>query len=82
MSLTCSFSVRHRPHNVLLSLTHHAPACIDEVYPIVIEVTNADNRELEVTMDILLQPTEVDDAGMHACNWSLEMTDTIVQSIR
>ncbi|KAK0494835.1 Gryzun, putative trafficking through golgi-domain-containing protein [Armillaria luteobubalina] len=57
-----SVIVRHRPHNVLLSLTHHAPACIDEVYPIVIEVTNADNRELEVTMDLLLQPTEVDDA--------------------
>ncbi|PBK82765.1 hypothetical protein ARMGADRAFT_684202 [Armillaria gallica] len=57
-----SVIVRHRPHNVLLSLTHHAPACIDEMYPIVIEVTNADNRELEVTMDILLQPTEVDDA--------------------
>ncbi|KAK0459106.1 Gryzun, putative trafficking through golgi-domain-containing protein [Desarmillaria tabescens] len=57
-----SVIVRHRPHNVLLSFTHHAPACIDEVYPIVIKVTNADNRELEVTMDVLLQPTEVDDA--------------------
>ncbi|KAG7449712.1 uncharacterized protein BT62DRAFT_1002032 [Guyanagaster necrorhizus] len=57
-----SMIVRHRSHNVLLSLTHHSPACIDEVYPISIEVTNADNRELEVTMDILLQPTEVDDA--------------------
>ncbi|KAK0486236.1 Foie gras liver health family 1-domain-containing protein [Armillaria novae-zelandiae] len=60
-SSSCSSS---SPRMFCYRLTHHAPACIDEVYPIIIEVTNADNRELEVTMDILLQPTEVDDAGL------------------
>ncbi|KAJ6631526.1 Gryzun, putative trafficking through golgi-domain-containing protein [Mycena sp. CBHHK59/15] len=52
--------VRHRPHNILMSLTHKAPAYLNEDYPIVIEVTNADDRELEVVADVLLQPTEID----------------------
>ena len=29
-----------------------------------IEITNADDRELDLTVDVLLQPTEIDDAGM------------------
>jgi trafficking protein particle complex subunit 11 len=37
---------------------------LDEVYPIIIEVTNEDDRELDVTIDVLLQPTETDDTGM------------------
>ena len=57
------FSVKYRPHSVALDLSHPSPACIDEEYPITIEVTNTDAQELEILVDILLQPTEVDDAG-------------------
>ncbi|KAJ6491785.1 Gryzun, putative trafficking through golgi-domain-containing protein [Mycena vitilis] len=57
-----SVIIRHRPHNVLMSLSHKAPAYLDEDYPILIEVTNADDRELEVMADVLLQPTEIDGA--------------------
>ena len=28
-----------------------------------IEITNSDTRELEVVINLLLQPTEIDDAG-------------------
>ncbi len=56
-------SVRYRSHSVELDLSHPSPACIDEEYPITIEVTNVDDQDLEIFVDILLQPTEVDDAG-------------------
>ncbi|KAJ6589938.1 Gryzun, putative trafficking through golgi-domain-containing protein [Mycena vulgaris] len=55
-----SVIIRHRPHSILMTLSHKAPAYLNEDYPIVIEVTNADDRELEVTADVLLQPTEID----------------------
>lgn len=57
-------SVRHRPHNVQVSLTHQAPAYVGEEYPIVIEVINTDDRTLEITTDVLLQPSEIEAAGM------------------
>lgn len=57
------YSVRHRAHNLLVSVQHNSPAYLDEDYPIVIDITNADDRELDVVVDVLLQPTEIDDAG-------------------
>jgi len=39
-------------------------ALLDEEYPIVINVTNVDERYLDVVVDVLLQPTEVDEACM------------------
>ena len=56
-------SVRHRPYSVSVKIEQHAPAYIGEDYPILIDITNTDDRSLEVTLDVLLQPTEVDDAG-------------------
>lgn len=56
-------SVKHRPHEILVSIRHDAPAYLDEIYPITIEVTNLDDKDLDVTLDILLQPTDVDGAG-------------------
>ncbi|KAJ7503038.1 Foie gras liver health family 1-domain-containing protein [Mycena galericulata] len=55
-----SVTIRHRPHRILMALSHKAPAYLNEEYPILIEVTNADDRDLEVTADVLLQPTEID----------------------
>lgn len=57
-----SVVVRHRPHDLTVSLSHQAPALLDEEYPIVIEITNIDERHLDVVIDVLLQPTEVDQA--------------------
>ncbi|KAF9022277.1 hypothetical protein BDZ89DRAFT_208493 [Hymenopellis radicata] len=57
-----SVFVRYRSHSVELDVSHPSPACIDEEYPITIEVTNVDDQDLEVFVDILLQPTEIDDA--------------------
>ncbi|KAI0079255.1 hypothetical protein K474DRAFT_1617849 [Panus rudis PR-1116 ss-1] len=55
-------SVRHRPHVVHVSLAHHAPAYLGEEYPIVIDVTNGDDRDLDIVVDVLLQPTEIEEA--------------------
>ncbi|KAG1737900.1 Gryzun, putative trafficking through golgi-domain-containing protein [Suillus paluster] len=58
-----SVIVRHRPHELAVSLSHQAPALLDEEYPIVIDITNVDERHLDVVVDVLLQPTEVDQAA-------------------
>jgi trafficking protein particle complex subunit 11 len=36
---------------------------LDEEYPILIDITNTDDRDMEVVVDVLLQPTDIDDAG-------------------
>ncbi|KAF8119758.1 Gryzun, putative trafficking through golgi-domain-containing protein [Boletus edulis] len=53
--------VRHRPHQLSVSFSHQEPALLDEAYPIVIEITNTDDRALDIVVDVLLQPTEVDE---------------------
>lgn len=60
-----SVVVRHRPHELAVSLSHQAPALLDEEYPIVIDITNVGERHLDVIVDVLLQPTEVDQAAQH-----------------
>ncbi|EMD33144.1 hypothetical protein CERSUDRAFT_118207 [Gelatoporia subvermispora B] len=57
--------VHHRPHKVYVSVTHHAPAYLGEEYPITVEVCNTDERELDMIMDVLLQPSEFDEAVNH-----------------
>lgn len=62
----CSSVVaRHRPHELAVSLSHQAPALLDEEYPIAIDITNVDERHLDVVVDVLLQPTEVDQATQY-----------------
>jgi trafficking protein particle complex subunit 11 len=56
--------VNHRAHQLEMAFHHEAPAYLDQDYPITIEVTNADIRDLDVVVNILLQPTEIDDAGI------------------
>ncbi|KIY69509.1 hypothetical protein CYLTODRAFT_372663 [Cylindrobasidium torrendii FP15055 ss-10] len=53
--------VRYRPHAVTLEVAHSSPACLDEDYPITIAVMNHDDQELDVVLDVLLQPSEADD---------------------
>ncbi|KAL5512612.1 hypothetical protein ACEPAG_3265 [Sanghuangporus baumii] len=55
-----SVTVKHRPHQVDVVLSHRPPAYLDERYPISIDVTNNDDRELEFTLDVLLQPGDDD----------------------
>jgi hypothetical protein len=47
-----------------ISFHHEDPAYLDQDYPITIEVTNIDIRDLDIVVNILLQPTEIDHAGM------------------
>lgn len=51
-------SVRYPPHQLDIDLVHAEPAYLDENYPIEIRITNEDERQLEISIDILLQPTE------------------------
>ncbi|KAF8070400.1 Foie gras liver health family 1-domain-containing protein [Lyophyllum atratum] len=57
-----SVNVRYRSHTLAVSLTHESPAYLNEEYPITINITNADSRLLDVVVDVLLPPTEIDDA--------------------
>ena len=56
--------VNHRAHQLKISFHHEGPAYLDQEYPITVEVTNTDIRDLGVVVNILLQPTEIDEAGM------------------
>ncbi|OAX31943.1 hypothetical protein K503DRAFT_702885 [Rhizopogon vinicolor AM-OR11-026] len=60
-----SVVVRHHPHELAVSFSHQAPALLDEEYPIIIDVTNVDERHLDIAVDVLLQPTEVDEASQY-----------------
>ncbi|KAF9529733.1 glutathione transferase omega-1 [Crepidotus variabilis] len=60
-----STMVKYRTHHVHVIFRHHAPAYVDEDYPVEIEITNTDTRKLDVVVNFLLQPTEIDDA----VNW-------------
>ncbi|KAH7102159.1 Foie gras liver health family 1-domain-containing protein [Auriculariales sp. MPI-PUGE-AT-0066] len=51
-------SVKFPPHQVTVSLEHKSPAYLDESYPIELKVVNNDQRSLDVTVDVLLQPME------------------------
>ena len=60
-------SISYRPHSLNVSLIHQVPAYLDEEYAIVISITNEDDRALDVILDILLQPSEIDEAGAPIC---------------
>jgi hypothetical protein len=60
---TNRYSVHYEPHRLNVSFRHPEPAYVDEEYDIIVDVCNADERTFEVALDVLLQPTEIDDAG-------------------
>lgn len=76
-----SVVVRHRPHDIAISLSHQAPALLDEEYPIVIEITNIDERHLDVVIDVLLQPTEVDQAAQYII-FDAQRSSGLIKGIR
>lgn len=45
-------------------ISHSGPAYLDEEYPIAIKITNVDDKELDVTFDVMLHPPEDDSSGM------------------
>lgn len=53
-------SVRPRPHSVRVTLSHRSPPYLGEEYPITVEVTNTDDRELDIAADAMLHPSEVE----------------------
>lgn len=56
--------VRYKSHRIQVRVSHNGPAYLGEEFPLAIDVTNGDDRELDVSIDVLLQPTEIDEAGM------------------
>lgn len=65
-----SIRVRSRPHKLRVLISQSGPAYLDEDYPITIQITNADNKELDVTFDVILHPPEDDSSGMVYRLWS------------
>ncbi|KAF9268549.1 hypothetical protein L218DRAFT_852654 [Marasmius fiardii PR-910] len=55
-----SVNVKHRPHKVAVSVTHRQPAYLNENYPITVQITNVDDRELDVVVEVLLLPSDLD----------------------
>ena len=55
--------MQNNDHHLEIAFQHSEPAYLDEDYRIIVKVSNADERDLHVTISILLQPTEIDDAG-------------------
>ncbi|KAI6095077.1 Foie gras liver health family 1-domain-containing protein [Pisolithus sp. B1] len=53
---------RYRPHQLRVSFSHQQQALLDEEFPITVEIANSDDRHVDVVVDILLQPAEVDEA--------------------
>ncbi|KAI0669705.1 Gryzun, putative trafficking through golgi-domain-containing protein [Trametes maxima] len=55
--------IHYRNHyQVQVAISHDGPAYIGEEFPIDINIRNEDDRELDVVLDVLLQPTEIDEA--------------------
>lgn len=59
-----SARVRSRPHKLRVLISQSGPAYLDEEYPITIKITNTDDKELDVTFDVILHPPEDDSSGM------------------
>ncbi|TCD61939.1 hypothetical protein EIP91_007679 [Steccherinum ochraceum] len=57
-----SVTIHNKPHRISVAVGHHAPAYLGEEFPIVVDVTNTDDRELEIVVDVLLHPLEVEHA--------------------
>lgn len=63
MLIRCSSRVHYRPHRISVDMQHQGPAYLGEEFPITINVVNGDERDMEIFVDILLQPTEIERAG-------------------
>lgn len=51
-------TVRPKPHALHVEFQHSAPAYLDEQYPLLIKISNIDERELDTVVDVLLHPSE------------------------
>ncbi|KAF8308283.1 hypothetical protein DL93DRAFT_2220330 [Clavulina sp. PMI_390] len=51
-------SVVFRPHQFSFRLEHAQPAFVGERYPIDVVITNLDDNELQLDLDVLMQPAE------------------------
>jgi hypothetical protein len=56
-------SIRQRPYELQVELKHDGPAYVGEKYAITAQITNTDIRTVRVIMDVLLHPTDADNAG-------------------
>ena len=56
LQITRGYSVVRRDARVRVEIRSHAPAYLDEHFPIEIEVTNEDDVELDADLVVFLQP--------------------------
>ncbi|KAL4248314.1 hypothetical protein ABKN59_006671 [Abortiporus biennis] len=59
---TSSVTVQYRPHRIYVAVSNDAPAYLGEEFPIIIDIINGDDRELDIVIDVLLHPTEIEEA--------------------
>jgi len=64
LDIMFSIRVRSRPHQLHVLISHSGPAYLNEEYPITIKIINFDDKELDVTLDVMLHPPEDDSSGM------------------
>ncbi|KZT72294.1 hypothetical protein DAEQUDRAFT_722961 [Daedalea quercina L-15889] len=76
-----SVAVRHRPHKVEVSVTYNPPAYIGEEFPITIGVSNQDDKEMEMVVDALLQPTEFDELGENYIRMGDERSTSLIKGV-
>ncbi|KAF8663656.1 hypothetical protein AX16_000898 [Volvariella volvacea WC 439] len=72
--------VRHRPHRIRVAVSHQTPAYLNEEFPILLDITNDDEQELEVILDVLLQPTEIDEA-INSISLDGEQSTSLIRGI-
>ncbi|TFY61713.1 hypothetical protein EVJ58_g4338 [Rhodofomes roseus] len=76
-----SVVVRHRPHKVQVSVTYNAPAYIGEEFPITVGVSNQDDKEMEMIVDALLQPAELDELGENYIRMGDERSTSLIKGV-
>lgn len=82
-TLISNRSVRPKPHLLQVHFDHQSPALLGEKYPVLVDILNDDERDLEVVVDVLLQPAE-DESGTYASDGlsSLQRPQTHIGSCR
>ncbi|ORX39862.1 Foie gras liver health family 1-domain-containing protein [Kockovaella imperatae] len=52
-----------RPYDISMEVNHHPSAFVDESLPVLVRVTNKDDRRVEAKLSVFLQPAEEEDGS-------------------
>ncbi|KAG8955611.1 hypothetical protein FRC04_007602 [Tulasnella sp. 424] len=73
-------SVRPKPHSLHVEFQHSAPAYLDERYPLLIKISNIDERELDTVVDVLLHPAE--DESVNKISFEEEESTGLIKGVQ